>query len=147
MQYAEEILERFGLKDCNGVKNPMVPGNDKLSKYEDGKKVDATLFKQMVESLMYMTATRPDLMYSVCLISRFMSNPVESHMHAAKRIFRYLRETTEFGIFDKRGSKNELVAYTDSDYAGDLDDRKSTSGYIFMQAVEQRLGCPKSSQW
>lgn len=108
--------------DCNAVKNPMVPGN-KLSKRGEEKKVDPTLFKQMVGSLMYMTATRPDLMYCVCLISRFMSNPMESHLLAAKSIFRYLRGTTELGIFYKRGCEDELLAYTDSDYAGDLDDR------------------------
>lgn len=98
-KYVEEVLKRFGLESCNGVKNPMVPGSNRLTKQEDGKKADATLFKQMVGSLMYMTVTRPDLAYSVCLISRFMANPMESHMMAAKRVLRYIRATTELGIF------------------------------------------------
>lgn len=131
-KYAGEILERFGLEKCNGVKNPMVPGSNRLSRQEKGKKVNATLFKQMVGSLMYMTVTRPDLMYCVCFISRFMSNPMESHMLAAKRILRYIKATAELGVFYKRDCQDELLAYTDSDYAGDLNDRKSTSGYVFM---------------
>lgn len=128
--YAGEILKKFRLSNCNGVRNPIVPGN-KLSKEENGVKANETLFKQIVGSLMYMTVTRPDIMYSVCLISRFMSNPMETHMLAAKRILRYIQATVDFGIFYKRECRNELMAYTDSDYAGDLDDRKSTSGYVF----------------
>ncbi|XP_050916198.1 uncharacterized mitochondrial protein AtMg00810-like [Lathyrus oleraceus] len=85
-KYAGEVLERFGMGNCNGVKNPIVLGSIKLSREEEGKQVDGTLFKQMVGSLMYMTTTRPDLMYCVCLISRYMSNPKEVHMLVAKRI-------------------------------------------------------------
>ncbi|XP_048228240.1 secreted RxLR effector protein 161-like [Ricinus communis] len=129
-KYAEDILARFGMTECNGVKNPMVPGN-KLSKQE-GREADSTLFKQMVGSLMYITATRLDLMYGVCLISRFMSKPMEIHMLTANRILRYIRHTTKLRIFYKKESKNELTAYTDSDYAGDNTDFKSTSGYTCM---------------
>lgn len=125
-KYAGEVFERFGMGSCNGVKNPIVPGSIKLSKREEGKQVDGTFFKQMVGCLMYMTTTRPDLMYYVCLISRFMSNPKEVHMLAAKRILRYIKSTIDLGIFYGKGCKDKLVAYTDSDYAGDIDDRKST---------------------
>lgn len=79
-----------------------------------------------------MTITRPDLMYSVCLISRFISNPMEAHMLVAKRILRYVQATTDFGILYKRNYTHELMEYIDSDYAGYLSDRKSTSGYVFM---------------
>lgn len=103
-KYAGEVLERFGLGDCNEVKNPIVPGSIKLSKNDEGKQVDETLFKQIVGSLMYLTATRPDLMYSVCLISRFMSSPRETHMMAAKRILRYIKGTTDLGIFYEKGA-------------------------------------------
>lgn len=113
------------------MKNPMVPGT-KLSKDETGTKVDTTLFKQVVGSLMYLTATRPDLMYGVSVISRFMSRPTELHWLAAKRILRYLEGTTELGIFYKKGDRKDLIAYTDSDFVGDLDDRKSTSGYVLL---------------
>eukprot|EP00268_Persea_americana_P058420 TRINITY_DN70637_c0_g1_i1.p1 TRINITY_DN70637_c0_g1~~TRINITY_DN70637_c0_g1_i1.p1 ORF type:complete len:219 (+),score=27.04 TRINITY_DN70637_c0_g1_i1:370-1026(+) len=81
---------------------------------------------------MYLTATRPDLMFVVSLISRYMSSPTELHMQAAKRALRYLRGTVNFGVFYKKGGNGELLVYTDSNYAGDQDDRKSTSGYVFL---------------
>jgi len=71
---------------------------------------------------MYLTATRPYLMYGVSLISRFMSYPTESHWLAAKRLLRYVKGTTELGILYKIGDYTDLIAYTDSDFAGDLDD-------------------------
>ncbi|XP_048437163.1 secreted RxLR effector protein 161-like [Pyrus x bretschneideri] len=86
----------------------------------------------MVGSLMYLTATRPDLMYTVSLISRYMEYPAETHVMAAKRILRYIKGTVEFGVFYKKGGDEGLIGYTDSDYAGDQDDRKSTSCYVFM---------------
>lgn len=80
-----------------------------------------------------MTATRPDLAYGVNLISRFVSSPTTMHWLAAKRILRYLKGTTDLGIFYRRGKGElKLIAFTDSDYAGDLDDRRSTSGFVFM---------------
>lgn len=129
-KYAKEVLERFGMERSKPVHNPMVPGN-KLSKEGSGEAVDSTIYKQMVGSLMYLTATRPDLMFAVCLISRYMGRPTQLHLQAAKRILRYLKGTTELGILYRRGTKEELFAFTDSDYAGDVDDRKSTSGYVF----------------
>lgn len=130
-KYVQEVLERFGMENCNSVKNPMVPGC-KLVKDADGIRVDNTFFKQLVGSLMYLTATRPDIMFIVSLISRYMECPTELHLEAAKRLLRYLKGTADFGLFYKRGRQQELIAYTDSDYAGDMDDRKSTSGYVFM---------------
>ncbi|XP_048229099.1 secreted RxLR effector protein 161-like [Ricinus communis] len=86
----------------------------------------------MVGSLMYLTATRPDLMFVVSLISRFMASPTQLHYVAVKRIMRYLKGTINYGIWYKQGEGSDLVAYTDSDYAGDIDDSKSTSGYVFL---------------
>eukprot|EP00268_Persea_americana_P056077 TRINITY_DN6570_c0_g1_i4.p1 TRINITY_DN6570_c0_g1~~TRINITY_DN6570_c0_g1_i4.p1 ORF type:complete len:520 (+),score=81.62 TRINITY_DN6570_c0_g1_i4:3057-4616(+) len=128
-KYANEVLERFGMEHCNPVKNPIVPGC-RLVKDEGGVRIYATTYKQMVSSLMYLTATRPDLMFVVSLISRFMETPTELHQQAMKWIFRYLKGTTEMGILYKKGGEC-LVAYSDSDYAGDLEDRKRTSGYVF----------------
>lgn len=130
-KYAAEVIERFGMQSFNSVCNPMVPGQ-KLVRDEAGVKADSTLYKQMVESLIYLTATRPDMMFVVCLISRFMANPTELHFAAVKRIMRYLKGTMELGIWYERGGDTGLVGYTDSDYAGDLDDSKSTSGYVFL---------------
>ncbi|RDX84562.1 hypothetical protein CR513_34376, partial [Mucuna pruriens] len=104
----------------------------KLLKTDQGVKVDSTLFKQLVGSFMYLTTKRPDIAHFVSLISRFMENPKDKHFLAAKRILRYLQGIQNLRIFYKAGGNEELLAYTDSDYAGDLDDRKSTSGYAFM---------------
>ncbi|CAL2226145.1 unnamed protein product [Prunus armeniaca] len=109
-KYAQEVLKRFNMDQCN----PVVPGF-KLMKDEDGVRIDSTLYEQMVGSLMYLTATHLDLMFI-----------------ATKRVLRYLKGTLSFGVFYKKGGKGELVGYTDSDYAGDQDDRRSTSGYMFM---------------
>ncbi|KAM7520343.1 hypothetical protein LguiB_019305 [Lonicera macranthoides] len=130
-KYIREILNRFQMKDCNSVGTPTEMGL-KLVKDPEGKRVDSTIYKQIVGSLMYLTTTRPDIMHAVSLISRYMESPKEMHLLAAKRIFRYLEGTKEFGIFYKKGEKTDLFGFTDSDYAGDQDDRKSTSGYIFM---------------
>lgn len=131
-KYAREVLNGFGLRNCNGIKDPMGPGSNKLSNSEEDAKADITLFKQILGCLMYMTTRRPDLNYSVCFLSRFMSNPMEAHMLAAKRILRYIQATANLGIFYKKGCTHELLAYTDSDYARDINDRKSTSGYVFL---------------
>ncbi|CBI35129.3 unnamed protein product, partial [Vitis vinifera] len=104
----------------------------KLNKDHGGKKVDSIIYKQIVGSLMYLTATRPDIMHSVSLISRYMENPTELHFLAAKKICRYLQGTKDFGLFYKKGKRSDLIGFTDSDYAGDQDNRRSTSGYVFM---------------
>ena len=131
-KYAHEVLERFGMGQSNAVANPMVPGC-KLSKEGNGdSKVDATEYKRLVGSLLYLTATRPDIMYSVGMISRYMDQPTEMHLQSAKRILRYIRGTADLGISYKRGGEGSLIAFADSDYAGDVDDRRSTSGYVFM---------------
>ncbi|XP_050125167.1 secreted RxLR effector protein 161-like [Malus sylvestris] len=130
-KYAQEVLERLNMDQCNSVQNPMVPGF-KLTRDEEGVGVDSTLYKQMVGSLMYLTATRLDLMFTISLISRYMEHPTESHLFEAKRILRYVKGTVGFGVFYKKGGDEELIGYTDSDYAGDQDDRNSTSGYVFV---------------
>nr|DAD39485.1 TPA_asm: hypothetical protein HUJ06_013808 [Nelumbo nucifera] len=119
-KYVLNVLKRFGMEESNFVYNPIVPGF-KVFKDENGVKVDATFFKQVVGSLMYLTATRPDLMFVI-----------------AKRVLRYLQGTTNLGIFYKKGGSDKLVAFTDSDYAGDLEDRKSTSGYpiVSLSTIE-----------
>jgi hypothetical protein len=121
------------MENCNKVCNPIVPGC-KLVKNETGMASDSTLYKQMVGSLMYLLATRPDLAYSVCLVARFMDRPTEIHFAAVKRIMRYLKGTLSHGILYKRKSNNpmNLSGWCDSDYAGDLDDRKSTTGFVFL---------------
>lgn len=130
-KYVQELLNKFQMRDCNPTATPAEAGL-KLVKDPQGERVDNTLYKQIVGSLMYLTGTRPDIMHVVSLISRFMECPKEMHLAAAKRILRYLKGTIDYGIMYKNGEKSELFGFTDSDYAGDLDDRKSTSGYAFM---------------
>ena len=130
-KYAAEVIERFGMMGFNSVCNPIVPGQ-KIGRDEAGEKVDSTLYKQMVGSLMYLTATRPDLMYAVSLISRFMANPTQLHFAVAKRIMRYLKGTMEYGIWYKKEGEAGLIGYNDSDYAGDIDDSKSKYGYVLL---------------
>lgn len=131
-KYATEVLRRFGMLESNSVSSPIVPGF-KISRDDYGVTIDDTYFKQLVGSLMYLNATRPDIVFSVSLISRHIAKPTELHLQAAKRILRYLKGTVNYGILYKKGGRNEeLLAFTDSDYAGDVEDRKSTSGYMFL---------------
>ncbi|KAG8640637.1 hypothetical protein MANES_13G070650v8 [Manihot esculenta] len=130
-KYVGEILDKFQMKDCNPASTPTEFGL-KLHKDLEGKKVDSTLYRQIVGSLIYLTGTRPDIMYAVSLISKFMESPTKMHLLAAKRILRYLQGTKDFGMFFKANEKSELIGFTDSDYAGDQDSRRSTLGYIFM---------------
>lgn len=81
---------------------------------------------------MYLTVTRPDLMFLVSLISRFMANPTELHYQATKKALRYVKGTMNYEILYEKKGVEELVGFTDSDYAGDIEDRKSTYGYVFM---------------
>ena len=129
-EYAGQILERFKMQNSKAAPTPTAVGL-KLSKEDTSKRVDPTLYKSMVGSLMYLTATRPDLMHAVSLISRFMEIPRDSHWQAGKRILRYVKGTKGFGILYTASDEFKLVGYTDSDWAGSLDDRKSTSGYMF----------------
>ncbi|KAA0060231.1 Retrovirus-related Pol polyprotein from transposon TNT 1-94 [Cucumis melo var. makuwa] len=89
------------------------------------------------------SSTRPDIMHVVSIISRYVEFPTEMHLLAAKRIFRYLQGTSEYGLFYKKGEKSSLVGFTDSDYAGDLGDRKSTSVYVFMMSSVAISWCSK----
>ena len=124
------------MMDCNVSLTP-AEVNLKLDKCENEAVVDGTVFRQIVGSLRYICHTRPELAFSVGMISKFMSDPRHSHMVAAKRILRYLRGTLNMGIlFPHQDEKvrPHLVAYSDSDWCGDVLDRRSTMGYIFMIA-------------
>ena len=122
------------MENNNPTKTLMVH-DCKSTKNERGIKVDSTEYKHIIGSLMYLIVSRPDLMYGMSLTNMYMEKPIKLHMMAVKRIFRYLRGTTELGIYDQKiGGTDGLIAYSNSDYASDLDDRKSTSGYVFMMS-------------
>eukprot|EP00253_Pinus_taeda_P005970 PITA_05970 len=96
-----------------------------------GLEVDATLYRQLVGSLIYLTTTRPDLAYSISVLSQFMSRPLDSHWNAAKCVLRYLSGTCNYGLLYNDISDVTLVGYSDSDWAGNLDDHRSITGYAF----------------
>ncbi|GJW21994.1 putative ribonuclease H-like domain-containing protein [Tanacetum coccineum] len=106
-----------------------------LLKDADGEDIDEHMYKSMIGSLMYLTSSRPDIMFTVCVCARFQVNPKVLHLHAVKRIFRYLKGQPKLGLWYPKDSPFDLVAYTDSDYAGASLDRKSTTGGC------QFLGC------
>ena len=126
-KYVNQVLERFNMQECKAAITPTVMGL-KLSRDDSSKDFDPSSYKSIVGSLMYLTATRPDIMHVVSLISRFMEKPKEAHCQAAKRILRYVKGTKRFGILYTTSENSELVGYTDSDWAGNVDDQKSTSG-------------------
>eukprot|EP00253_Pinus_taeda_P030125 PITA_30125 len=119
------------MQECKAAITPTVMGL-KLNKEDSSKNFDPSLYKSIVGSLMYLTATRPDIMHVVSLISRFMERPKEAHWQAAKRILRYVKGTKRFGILYITLECSDLIGYTDSNWAGSVDDRKSTSGYVFQ---------------
>ncbi|KAK6148275.1 hypothetical protein DH2020_019187 [Rehmannia glutinosa] len=126
-KYTKELLKKFGIEEGRTVSTPMAT-NVKIDKDEKGKSVDESKYRGMIGNLLYLTAIRPDILHAVCLCAHFQSNPKESHMSAVKRIFRYLKGTIQYGLFYPKNENFSLKGYSDSDYAGDIDDRKSTSG-------------------
>lgn len=130
--YALKILQKTGMEDCNACQVPMEP-KQKLTKSGDEPKMDVTRYKSIVGSLRYLVNTRPDLAYSVGIMSRFMESPTEAHMTAVQ-ILRYVEGTMNLGCFYARNNDEHsgLMGYSDSDLAGDIDDRKSTTGVVFF---------------
>ncbi|GJQ99538.1 putative ribonuclease H-like domain-containing protein [Tanacetum coccineum] len=133
-KYVTEILKKFGFTDVKTASTPMETQKP-LLKDEDGEEVDVHLYRSMIGSLMYLTSSRPDIMFAVCACARYQVNPKVSHLHAVKRIFRYLKGQPKLGLWYPKDSPFDLVAYTNSDYAGASLDRKSTTGGC------QFLGC------
>ncbi|GJV98564.1 putative ribonuclease H-like domain-containing protein [Tanacetum coccineum] len=133
-KYVAEILRKFGFTDVRTSSTPMDTEKPFL-KDSDGDDVDVHLYRSMIGSLMYLTSSRPDIMFVICACARFQVTPKVSHSHAVKRIFRYLKGQPKLGLWYPRNSPFDLVAYSDSDYAGASLDRKSTTGGC------QFLGC------
>jgi hypothetical protein len=128
-KYATDIIKRFCMEECNPVETP-IPLGTKLRKKYEGPTVDPTLYKSLVGSLLYLTATRLDIMYATNLVSRFMESPKDSHRKMEKRILRYVAGTLNFGLWYTKSDSNQLSGYIDNDFAGSLDNRKSTSGHV-----------------
>ena len=125
-KYARELVKRFGMDSAKESFIPMAH-NAKLDLDENGKKVDERLYRGMIGSLLYLTASRPDIMFSVCICARFQSCPKESHLGLVKRIIRYVKGSLDLGLWYPNNTQFDLVGYCDVDFAGSLTDRKSTS--------------------
>jgi hypothetical protein len=127
IKYIQDILKKFGMKNAKPMKTPMGT-NGHLDLDTGGKSVDQKVYRSMIGSLLYLCASRPDIMLSVCMCARFHANPKEVHLRAMKRIMRYLVYIPKSELWYPKGSTFDLIGYSDIDYAGCKIDRKSTSG-------------------
>ncbi|GJV69097.1 retrovirus-related pol polyprotein from transposon TNT 1-94 [Tanacetum coccineum] len=125
-KFIKEMLKKFGLEDSKPMKTPK-SSNTKITKDEECESVDSNKYQGMIGSLLNLTASRPDIMFSVCLCARFQEAPKTSHLEVVKRIFRYIKGTIRLGLWYPKGTGIETVVYAESDHAGNYVDRKSTS--------------------
>ncbi|GJV36008.1 hypothetical protein Tco_1408485 [Tanacetum coccineum] len=135
-KYALEIIKKYGMETNDPVDTPMVE-KSKLDADPQGKEVDPTRYCRMIGSLMYLTASRPYLVFVVCICAQNQAKPTKKHLHAVKRIFRYLRGTINMGLWYSKDSCIALTAFVDADHAGCQDTRRSTSGS--MQLLGDKL--------
>ncbi|GJT55840.1 retrovirus-related pol polyprotein from transposon TNT 1-94 [Tanacetum coccineum] len=135
-KYALESLKKYGMESSDPVDTPMVE-KSKLDEDTQGKAVDPTHYRGMIGTLMYLTASRPDLTFVVCMCARYQTKPTEKHIHAVKRIFKYLRGTINRGLWYLKDSSIALTTYADVDHAGCQDTRRSNSGC--MQLLGDKL--------
>jgi hypothetical protein len=126
-KYTQDILKKFGIKNAKPIKTPMGT-NEHLDLDTGGKSVDQKVYRSVKGSLLYLCASRPDIMLSVCMCARFQADLKEIHLRAMKRIMRYLVYTPRFGLWYPKGSTFDLIGYSNANYVGCKIDRKSTSG-------------------
>nr|KYP62092.1 Retrovirus-related Pol polyprotein from transposon TNT 1-94 [Cajanus cajan] len=126
-KYIKELLKKYKMDDAKPMKTPM-HSSITLGLNEDSPDVYSTMYQGMVGSLLYLTASRPDIMFSIYICARFQVKPKEVHLQAVKHILRYLKGTTNLGISFYRSQNFSLLGYCDANYARDKWERKSTSG-------------------
>jgi hypothetical protein len=125
--YTQDILKKFGMKIVKPIKTPMGT-NGHLDLDTGGKSIDQKVYRSMIGSLLYLSASRPDIMFSVCMCAQFQVDPKEIHLRAIKRIMKFLVYTLRFGLWYLKGSIFDLIGYSDADYTVCKIYRKSTSG-------------------
>ncbi|XP_059629786.1 uncharacterized mitochondrial protein AtMg00810-like [Cornus florida] len=130
LKYANELVKKFGMKDSKHVQTPMSISS-KLDRDSDPNKVDHFLYRSMIGSLLYLAATRLDILFSVGVCARYQADPKEQHILAVKCIIHYVNSTLNYGLRYSSESNSEIAGYTDANWAGNKDDRKSTSGGCF----------------
>ncbi|GJV80979.1 ribonuclease H-like domain, reverse transcriptase, RNA-dependent DNA polymerase [Tanacetum coccineum] len=128
--YARKILKEAGMLESNETIIPMDPGT-RLMKTAEGTMVNSTEYRSLIGCLRYLLHTRPDLSYSVGLLSRFMQEPKEQHMKAIKKVLRYVKGTKDYGITYKHNGGNKIYGYSDSSYGVNTQEGKGTTGIIF----------------
>jgi hypothetical protein len=126
-KYANELVKKFDLDDCKTCKTPMIIDAN-LGVYEGGKSTDIHQYRAMIGSLVYLTASRLDIILFVCLCTRYQANPKESHLIALKRILRYIKGTLNLILLYSRQTELNIIGFTDTYFASDRLDKKSTSG-------------------
>ena len=141
-KYAREILEKFCMENCKSTTTPMNQ-KEKFSKDDGADKVDEHHYRSLIGCLMYLTATRPDIMFVVSMLSRFMHCANELHFQAAKQIVRYVKGTVDYGIRYSHSQNFKLHGYSDSDWGGSVDDMRSTTGYCFSFGSSVFSWCSK----
>ncbi|KAG8492430.1 hypothetical protein CXB51_009732 [Gossypium anomalum] len=138
--FALKVLSKFSMENCKPTSTPIAVGM-KLSSQRDHEPVNESTYRSLVGCLLYLTATRPDILFAVSMLSRFIHCCNVQHFQAAKRVLRYIKGTLDYGVLFNKAETLKLKGYTDSDWAGSSDDMKSTSGYAFtlgstMEATE-----------
>ncbi|GKE09817.1 putative ribonuclease H-like domain-containing protein [Tanacetum coccineum] len=134
-KYVVKILKKFGFIEVKTASTPMETQNP-LLKDDDGEEVNVHMYRSIIGSLMYLTSSRPDIIFAVCACARYQVNPKVSHLYVVKRIFRYLKGQPKLGLWYLKDSLFDLVAYTDSNYAEASLDRKSTTGGQAKKSVK-----------
>ncbi|XP_039137235.1 uncharacterized protein LOC120274764 [Dioscorea cayenensis subsp. rotundata] len=129
-KYIEDLLKSFNMFNCKPSSTPLCT-NAKLNLFDEAEPADITAYRKLIGKLIYVTQSRPDIAFSVNLLSRFMHQPTRNQYGAAKQILRYLAGSMDFGIYYERGNECKLMCYSDSDWGGNLVDRKSTTGAAF----------------
>ena len=130
--YARELIKKFKMEESNAVSTPIQLGSNLVTAVEEDDMFDQEIYQSAVDSLLYLsTRTRPDISYAVSSVAPFTSKPTKQHWTAVKRIFRYLTGTISLGLLYSKDKEKECTGYSDADWAGDVNDRKSTSGYVF----------------
>nr|GEU69636.1 hypothetical protein [Tanacetum cinerariifolium] len=130
-KYALESLKKYGFKFCDPVDTSMVE-KSKLDEDKEGKAVDPSHYRSMISTLLYLIASRPNLQFPIGMCARYQARPTEKHLHAVKRIFRYLQGTVNRGLWYLKDSSIALTAFADADHAGCQDTRRSTSGSLLF---------------
>ncbi|XP_038687179.1 uncharacterized mitochondrial protein AtMg00810-like isoform X2 [Tripterygium wilfordii] len=129
-RYLKELLSKFNMEGCKAVATPFVT-HEKFYKDDGSPKADPSLYRSMIGSLLYLSSTRPNIQYATNMLSQFTQAPSENHLSGVKRIFRYLQGSKNYGIHYHHEVGGTLHGYTDSDWAGSLEDMRSISGYAF----------------